>query len=211
MARPREFDETAALDAAVHCFWLRGYEATSVRDLADGMGITGASLYNAFGDKRSLFRRALAHYVENSFGAREARFEGTLSPREAIGAFFREIIERSVADDERKGCLLVNSALELAPHDPEFQQAIAAVLVRVEAFFKRCVTAGQQSGEISRAQPAVDLARTLLGALLGMRVLARSRPERALLEGMIRPTLALLDLRDAAAMTAVAKPTAKAR
>ncbi|TDV23311.1 TetR family transcriptional regulator [Paraburkholderia caballeronis] len=197
MARPREFDEAAVLDAAVHRFWLRGYEATSVRELAGSMGMTGASLYNAFGDKRSLFRRALAHYVEHSFGARERRFETTLSPRDAIGAFFREIIDRSVDDDERKGCLLVNSALEVAPHDAEFQQAIAAVLVRVEAFFFRCVSAGQRAGEISRAQPADDLARALLGALLGIRVLARSRPERQLLEGLMRPTLALLDLREA--------------
>lgn len=197
MARPREFDEAAVLDAAVHRFWLRGYESTSVRDLAESMGMTGASVYNAFGDKRSLFRRALAYYVENSFSEREARFESTLPPREAIGAFFREIIERSVSDDERKGCMLVNSALEVAPHDPEFQQAIAAVLVRIEAFFFRCVSAGQRSGEISKAQPAEDLARALLGALLGIRVLARSRPERALLEGLIRPTFALLDTRDA--------------
>ena len=63
MARPREFDERAVLDAAVQCFWARGYEATSVRDLAQGMGLTSASLYNAFGDKRSLYRRALDHYA----------------------------------------------------------------------------------------------------------------------------------------------------
>ena len=60
MARPREFDEDAVLDAAAHQFWIYGYKATSVRDLARGMGITGASLFNAFGDKRSLFERALA-------------------------------------------------------------------------------------------------------------------------------------------------------
>lgn len=195
MARPREFDESAVLDAAVHRFWLRGYEATSVRELADSMGMTGASLYNAFGDKRSLFRRALAHYVKHSFGERESRFEGKLPPKEAIRVFFREIVERSLSDDERKGCLLVNSALEVAPHDPEFQKAIAAVLVRMEAFFRRCVTAGQTSGEISTGQSADDLARLLLGAFLGIRVLARVRPERKLLEGLVRPALASLDPR----------------
>jgi TetR/AcrR family transcriptional regulator, transcriptional repressor for nem operon len=193
MARPREFDEDAVLDAAVYRFWLHGYNATSVRELAESMGITNASLYNAFGDKRALFRRALAHYVENSFGHRVSRFEAKLSPREAIGAFFREIVERSVSDDERKGCLLVNSALEVAPHDPEFQKAIAEVLMKVESFFRRCVAAGQASGEISNAQSADDLAGLLLSTLLGIRVLARARPERALLEGLMRPALALLD------------------
>jgi TetR/AcrR family transcriptional repressor of nem operon len=193
MARPREFDETAVLDAAVYRFWLRGYEATSVRELAQSMGMTGASLYNAFGDKRTLFRRALAHYVERSFGDRVSRFEATLPPKEAIAAFFREIVSRSLSDKERKGCLLVNSALEVAPHDPEFREAIADVLVQVEAFFRRCVMVGQRSGEISKAQSAVDLARLLLATLLGIRVLARSRPERPLLEGVVRPALALLE------------------
>src|SRR5258708_39246473 len=58
MARPREFDETTVLEAAMNCFWAQGFEQTSVRDLAEQMGITGASLYNAFGDKRSLYSQA---------------------------------------------------------------------------------------------------------------------------------------------------------
>jgi TetR/AcrR family transcriptional regulator, transcriptional repressor for nem operon len=192
MARPREFDEEAVLSAAVHRFWMYGYESTSVRDLARDMGITGASLYNAFGDKRTLFQRALAWYVENSFGERVQRFEHTLPPGAAIEAFFREIIDRSVRDKDRKGCLLVNSALEVAPHDPEFQTAIAEVLVKVEAFFRRCLLAGQRTGEIPSTQSADDLARMLLAIHLGIRVLARARPERALLEGIVRPALAML-------------------
>ncbi|MFL9880606.1 TetR family transcriptional regulator [Herbaspirillum rhizosphaerae] len=193
MARPREFDETAALDAAVQCFWARGYEATSVRDLAESMGITGASLYNAFGDKRALYRRALDRYVEQSFLDRVGRFENQMPPRAAIAAFFNEIIKRSLADKDRKGCMLVNSALEVAPHDPEFQRVVADVLLQVEAFFRRCVAAGQSDGSISSRQSAEDMGRLLLSTLLGIRVLARTRPERALLEGLVRPVAALLD------------------
>ena len=66
MARPREFNEDAALDAAMHCFWAKGYQATSVRDLEAETGLTTPSLYNAFGDKRALFRRALERYAEHS-------------------------------------------------------------------------------------------------------------------------------------------------
>ncbi|WP_412023427.1 TetR/AcrR family transcriptional regulator [Burkholderia cepacia] len=192
MARPREFDESAALDAAVYRFWVHGYEATSVRDLAHDMGITGASLYNAFGDKRTLFRRALSHYVDRSFGDRQSRLEATLPPREIIKGFFREIIDRSVDDEDRKGCLLVNSALEIAPHDPEFQSMITGVLDRVRAFFRNQIAAGQASGDIPSDRSAEDLASLLLGVHLGIRVLARTRPERALLEGLARPALALL-------------------
>lgn len=193
MARPREFDEVAVLDAAVQCFWSRGYEATSIRDLAEQMGITGASLYNAFGDKRSLFRQALDHYVAQRLGDRVDRIEASLPPRKAIEAFFAEIIDRSLGDKQRKGCMIVNSALEVAPHDPEFQRIIAQVLRRVEVFFRRCVKAGQANGSISSAHSAEDMARLLLAVLMGIRVLARACPERKLLEGLIKPVFALMD------------------
>lgn len=193
MARPREFDEDAALAAATRCFWSRGYEATSVRDLARHMGITGASLYNAFGDKRALFRRVLDHYVAGTLGDRIARFEPGLPPRAAIGAFFDEVVRLSVNDPDRKGCLLINSALEVAPHDREFAQVISGVLGQLEGFFQRCVAAGQRDGSITDAQPADDLARLLLATLMSLRIMARTRPEPAMLEGLVRPALALLD------------------
>ncbi len=192
MARPKAFDEATALDAATQCFWEWGYFGTSVRDLADRMGINGASLYNAFADKRSLYRQALERYVDQGLRDRVGRMEGHLPPLQAIGAFLSEIIERSLADPKRKGCLLVNSAMELAPHDPEFERIIGGILVQIEAFFHRCVDAGQRDGTITLGQPAEDLARLLLGTLVGLRVLARARPERELLEGMVRPVLAML-------------------
>jgi TetR/AcrR family transcriptional repressor of nem operon len=193
MARPKEFDEATVLDAAVQCFWARGYEATSVRDLATSMGIAGASLYNAFGDKSSLYRRALDRYVDQSFQDRVRRFEGPLPPREAIGAFFDEIVMRSLTDEGHKGCMLVNAALEMPVHDPATRAAVTEVLNQIEAFFRRCVAAGQADGTIAAAETPEDLARLLLGTLMGIRVLARVRPEQELLEGMVRPVMNLLD------------------
>jgi TetR/AcrR family transcriptional repressor of nem operon len=192
MARPREFDELAVLDAAVECFWSRGFEATSVRELAERMGITGASLYNAFGDKRMLYLRALNHYLDQTVRERISRLESGLPPRAAIVAFLDEVIERSLTDRRKRGCMLVNSALEVAPHDPEFRKVVAEELVQLEAFFRRCAEAAQRAGTISPSLHPEDLARTLLSVLLGIRVLARSRPERALLEGVMRPVLDLL-------------------
>jgi TetR/AcrR family transcriptional repressor of nem operon len=193
MARPREFDEAAVLDAAIERFWLRGYEATSVRDLADEMDIAGASLYNAFGDKRTLYERALNRYLDQTFRERIRRIEPTLPPREAISAFLEEIIKRSLADKQRRGCMLVNSAIESAPHDADFLEIVATFLHEVEAFFFRCVSNGQKNGTVTRAHSAEDLSKSLLGMLLGIRVLARVRPERKLLEGLVRPVFALLD------------------
>lgn len=192
MARPREFDEDKVLDAATRCFWSRGYEGTSLRGLIESTGLTGASLYNAFGDKRALYSKTLDRYVEGSIAERIRRCE-LMPPREAIATFFVEIIARSLGDPDHKGCMLVNAALEVAPHDADFREAVAGVLAGMEHFFRSRITAGQADGTISRAQTADDLARHLLGVLVGVRVLARVRPEKALLEGIVGPALALLD------------------
>jgi len=192
MGRPREFDEEAVLDATVQCFWKRGYEATSIRHLIDSTGLTGASLYNAFGDKRSLYGRALDHYVEGSIGDRIRRCEA-MEPRAAIEAFFREILARSLKDEECKGCMLVNAALDVVPEDPGFRAAVADVLYRIERFFLSSIVKGRASGSITSSRPAEDLARHLLGVLMGVRVLARVRPEKSLLEGVVDTAVTLLD------------------
>jgi TetR/AcrR family transcriptional repressor of nem operon len=193
VARPKEFDEECALGAAIECFWRRGYEATSVRDLTAAMGISAPSLYNTFGDKRALFLKALQSYLDQSAGAMIKRLEESLPPKEAVRRFLEEIIEHSVGDRERRGCFLINSALEVAPHDSELSEFIATRFGEIEAFFHRSIKAAQAEGTISRDRAPRDLARLLLGVLLGIRVLARSKPNRALLEGVARPALALLD------------------
>jgi TetR/AcrR family transcriptional repressor of nem operon len=193
MARPREFNETAALEAAIACFWNHGYEATSVRDLAENMGLSPPSLYNAYGDKHALFVQALEHYLNRSMRERIERLENTLPPKAAICEFIGEIIDHSATDRERRGCFLVNSALEVAPHDKKLGGLIADRIAELEAFFTRSIRKAQAEKTVSRKRAAKDLARLLLGVVLGIRVLARVRPDRAFLESLARPALALLD------------------
>ena len=88
MSCPRSFDETTAIDAAMACFWARGHEATSVRELATSMGINGPSLYNAFGHKRALFVQALESYAECSMRGRLERLEGKHRSKAATAHFF---------------------------------------------------------------------------------------------------------------------------
>ena len=192
MARPREFDETAALEAAMECFWRRGYEATSLRDLTASMGLTAPSLYNAFGGKQELFSRALERYLDRTTRDRLRRLEQSLAPKAALHRFFVEIIEHSISDRQRKGCFLINSALEIAPHDAECRAVITEQFDDIEAFFRRCILKAQADETVSFDVDAGDTARLLLGVLLGVRVLARTKPERAMMEGVVRPALALL-------------------
>jgi TetR/AcrR family transcriptional regulator, transcriptional repressor for nem operon len=193
MARLKTFDEGRALDAAVDCFWSRGYEGTSVRDLADAMGIGGTSLYNAFGDKRSLFSRSLQRYAERSMRDRIARMEAGHRPCEAIRAFIAEIIERSLADRDRKGCLLVNSALDVAPHDAEIGKVVAGYLDEIRTFFRRNLEAAREAGQLPRGIEPAETAGHFLGVVLGIRVLARTGAKRKALEEVAGPALRLLE------------------
>ena len=114
-----------------------------MRDLAASMGISAPSLYNAFGDKQTLFARALERYLDCTARDRLRRLETSLPPKEAIHQFFAEIVDHSINDRERKGCFLVNSALEVAPHQRQLGAVIAKQFAEIEAFFKRCILAAQ--------------------------------------------------------------------
>ena len=193
MGRPREFDEERVLAAAGDVFWARGYEATSTRALTECTGLTSASLYNAFGDKRGFYLRVLDYYLE-TLRERIARLESTRTPGRAIAGFFREMIDRSLADPQHRGCMLMNTAIEVTNDDPEMRRIVGDEMVVIERFFYRCTVAAQQNGEIPKDQPAEDIARMLLGLLTGLRVLARVRPDAKLLNGLVRPALAMLHL-----------------
>ncbi len=192
MGRLKAFDEDEVLDRAVDCFWQHGYEATSVRDLADRMGIGGASLYNAYGDKRALFITALARYADRSMRERIARLEKSGRPKQAIRAFLAEIIDRSLEDPDRKGCLLVNSALDVAPHDAAIGRVIAGCFGELRAFFRRNLEAARAAHQVPRQTDPDELAGHLLGVVLGVRVLARTGANRAQLDAVARPALRLL-------------------
>jgi TetR/AcrR family transcriptional repressor of nem operon len=114
-------------------------------------------------------------------------------PKEAIRAFVAEIIERSLKDPDRKGCLLINSALDVAPHDAEIGKVVAGYLDELRAFFRRNVEAAQAEGQAPKALDAEEVSGHLLGVLAGIRVLARTGARRKTLEAVARPALALLD------------------
>ena len=194
MARPREFDELEVLDAAVECFRRHGLKASSMRDLSEATGINQPSLYNAFGDKRALFRAALQHYAATALRERLSRLEQSYAPKEAVRTFFHELISRALSDPDLRGCMIVNAAIEAAPHDPALRALIASYLEEIERFFLRALEKAAEAGELSPDLTPKDMARHFLGLLLGVRVAARAKPNRALLEGMVRPALALLDL-----------------
>lgn len=193
MARPKEFSEIDALDAAVDCFWKHGFTASSVRELGQQMGVSSPSLYNAFGDKQALFAQALERYLDQTVRERIGRLERSLPPDKAVRAFITEVVKRALGDTDRRGCLLINSALEAGRDTPDLSRSIAGYLGEIEAFFRRSFRKAQAEGKVVSSHKPEDLARMLLGILLGLRVISRVNPDRTLVEGMAFTALALLE------------------
>ena len=194
VARPKAFDARKALQTAMGCFWERGYEATSVRDLTERMGIASPSLYNAFGDKRNLFRLSLEDYVRRYTHERIGRLEADYAAQDRPGAFLAEAVDKAVNDPQRRGCFLINSAIEVAPHDPELGALIVEHLGTVRNFFARSLSEARSAKKLTAVTDCETAADHLMAVLLGIRVLARARPERDLLEGIVQAALTPLGL-----------------
>ncbi len=179
----------------MHAFWARGYQATSLHDLVACMGINRGSLYATFGDKRALFIQARRRYDAVYRQAWVAALAEAPSAKRAILGAFEAVIASVLKDGARDGCLLVNTALELSPHDPEISEIADIVshgLTEMERFFCRMIEKGQAQGDIPARIDAVETARALLGLFIGLRVLSRSRPEEALLRSITHQAEALL-------------------
>jgi len=188
----KKFNTGEALNEAMHAFWARGYEATSISDLVDCMGVNRGSLYATFGDKRSLFIRVLRHYGALHLHDWVTALTHAHGPRGGILAAFEEAIAAAIEGGSRKGCLLVNTALELSPHDEEISGIVRECLIEMETFFRDMIRQGQVQGEIPAHIDALDTARSLLSLFVAIRVFSRSRPEESLMRSVAKQARALL-------------------
>jgi len=164
VGRPREFDEEAALEAAMDAFWEKGFEATSMADLCTCTGLHKGSLYQAFGDKHALFMRSLKHYSDTEFKETAAIAFQYESPLESIRAVVRSVCDYA---QEGKGCMMINSMVELAPHDPEVKKAIQGEGGRRMRVMTELLTKAQELGEIRAELKPEKLAQQLMIGLAG--------------------------------------------
>ena len=165
VGRPREFDEEAVLTAAMDAFWHQGYEATSLSDLCACTGLHKGSLYQTFGDKHQLFMMALKHYVDSMFGAFAAAANVSSSPLENIRSVLRTAVGNACGE---QGCMMINSLVELAPHDPEVKQALQLVAGREIEMMTGLVSKAQEAGEIRSDRDPQRIARQLMVTLAGL-------------------------------------------
>lgn len=189
MARPKEFDPDEALDRAVELFWCKGYEATSIQDLVEALGINRSSLYGTFGDKHALYLAAIDRYCEDVVAPAVAELDHASKPLAAIRNLFLSLPARATRRRDRRGCLLCNAAVERAPVDAEVRAEVMGGLGRLGTAFRRALVRARDAGEIASSVDAAALADYLLSSYVGLIVLAKAGRKPAQLKRTARLVL----------------------
>jgi AcrR family transcriptional regulator len=171
MGRPREFDEDAALEAAMRVFWEKSYEGATIADLAEAMGINRSSMYAAFGDKESIFRRVMERYRANRM-TYIAQALAQPSLREVVAGLIHGTAEFLSRPDNPRGCLSIQGALACGTAAGDAKLAMIDWRKGGEAALKKRLQQGQSEGELPREIQPGDFARYLSSIMAGLSVQA---------------------------------------
>ena len=179
MGRPREFDEDAALEAAMRVFWEKSYDGTTMADLTEAMGINRSSMYAAFGDKEALFRRVMERYREGRL-AHVRRALARASLREVIADLIHGTAEFLSTPGNPRGCLMIQGALACSTDTEPVKQTMIDWRKGGEAALKVRLQQAQSEGELPREIQPADFARYLSSVVAGLGIQAANgatRPE----------------------------------
>jgi TetR/AcrR family transcriptional repressor of nem operon len=182
VARPRGFQIEDAEADLLDTFWAKGYEGAGIRQLCAATGQRPASLYAAFGDKDAMFRASMQRYLR--------WIEGQLTPPEQGAAGVRHILETTcrltLADRNRRGCLIVNAVAERENLSPEANAVTRDSFDRLRDLLRQQVHSGFEGGMPDGAEDMVNL---LVGATVSIRLLGRAGASRAELAGIVSGAL----------------------
>jgi TetR/AcrR family transcriptional repressor of nem operon len=192
--RPRSFDEDVALSRAKDIFWQKGFEATSMQNLVDHMQIGRQSLYNTFGDKHTLYMRALKLYDETSHDEALGRLTDESAGLDAIKSFMGDIVIGLSNQDDRRACFMINAILELAPRDEEVRAVGVNFRNKLVAALERALSRARLRGEVPESVNPSRKAKSLAHTAMGMSVTWKAGGSPDDLRLIIDEALASLDV-----------------
>jgi len=193
MPKTKQFDEVTVLEKARNVFWEKGYNGTSMDELVKATGLSRSSIYDSFGDKHGLYTKTLLHYQQTQQQAMLQCMPAGLPARKKVQWFFQNSINDSICDKQRKGCYMLNSTTELANLDSSVNELAISSMEAMENLFYNWVKDGQSDGSIAKKFTARALARNLYSSFNGLKVVGQTKPEKAILDDIVRVALSVLD------------------
>lgn len=191
--RPKEFDTAQALDAAMHLFWRQGYEATSMQNLLETMRLSKSSLYQTFGSKQQLFQQCIEYYRRMMTTGLQQQLVEAASGREFIEQFYLSIVDSAKNPANRVGCLVMNTATELAQRDKDIGRLIQLGTESFADVFTEAVTRAQREGDISPDKDAEALGHFLVSNLSGLNTMVKAGAKQAVLTNIVKEIMRSLD------------------
>ncbi len=185
IARPKAFDREKAQLLALRLFWRKGYAATSIEDIVEALHLSRSSLYDTFGDKRTLFLNALRLYSKSVLSRVERTLQEAPSALAGIRTIFDEMTTGVGTESGTMGCFMVNSVAELVPYDPDVSEIAAAYTNN----FQRLLIESLSQGAPSTKQSPEQLAAYVFNVIQGMRILIKSGATREQIEAISAITL----------------------
>jgi TetR/AcrR family transcriptional regulator, transcriptional repressor for nem operon len=192
IGRPFEFDPYTALDAAMHLFWARGYEHTSMQDLLEVMKLSKSSLYQAFGGKQALFRRCVARYADQFSGYLRAGLSVAPTGWRFIEDFLYSVLDDGRGGENPRGCLVMNTASEFAQSEAEIALDVAHSIERFRTVLRQAVERAQREGDIPPDRDARTLANFLVSSMSGLKTQAKAGADAETLRGIVEVVLRAL-------------------
>lgn len=196
MPRKKTFTIEFALDKAMELFWERGYQNTSMREIAEHLGLSRSSIYATFGDKHTLFVETLRRYGAECRAPGLSDLGTAQSPRAALLRVFELAIVDADAARQRDHCLLINTAMQLVYSDPEVTLVVESAFLDMENNFRSTIERAATAGEVTATVDAVQTARSLLSTYLGLCVLIRSGARGEVLQAVTHQVEAMLPAPD---------------
>jgi len=174
MPRPKEFNPDDAIEKAMHVFWHKGYEATSMEVLLTAMDLNRGSLYDTFGDKRQLFLKVIDRYCHGFVAEKFSLLDQPGPALPTLRRFIHGMIEGALADPQHRGCLIANTIMELAPHEKEIAGTLRQALKMAEDTFFKVLARAKTQGELRADQDPRALARFLTTMMQGTIVMIKA-------------------------------------
>ena len=195
MARPREFEPQAALEQAVNLFWEKGYEETSFDDIVAATNVSRYGLYGVFGNKKDLFRKALQQFFDYFASTYQAELRKPNASLPEIRGYFEILLKLCEGVVAGRGCLLCNSAIEVAPHDKQIAADIRRFFDNITGVFRNALHNAKTKAEIHPDTQIDDWAVSLTGLIQSSALMIRVGYPVATIRQNVKAALAGLENR----------------
>lgn len=170
LARTKSFNEQEVLEKILMLFWQKGFHQSSLGDILKAAGISKQSVYDTYGDKKTLFIKALTLYREHTRGIESLVQQRIVEGISSIEILRRLLYQGESTNENIKGCLMINSMVELRDDDAAIRAEIDSVQSFFQELMEKLVTLGQQSGDITTILPASHIVAVLMNARNGFQV-----------------------------------------